>query len=457
MRKTDFLFVYEVKNRELENICLLRFELERRGYSVEFVETWEHVYKYFEPIEAKVVISFAMYNDDVFKYIASFSSRMEKVVNLQWEQIYTNSDEQNESIYTIKGIADVNSLFCNTFYGVNRYHTVQRLISMGVPEKNLELTGHIALDFLRKELISYYLNRHDLCLKYLLPEGKRLHLFISSFSFIGMPDKTLKSDLYQSLSYDPFDFKQISWVSQESILDWFRSVLEIFDSEIIVYRPHPAEVGNPELVKMTQKYKNFYVISSESVKQWILVVDRIYTWYSTSVAEIISAGKPCVVLRPHAIPYPMEIPIFNNAELVTTFSDFMKVFKDDEQFSSVSIKQLVDYYYSDPNEATYMKICNVLEKVYNDSNYSIESDSQVVNMPEPYITRVIIYLKYLVKLALGNICETSFGKWILSLGSEKFVDIGLAVNLARELAKKNRSTQNEVEKIQQRIAELLEE
>ena len=28
MKKTDFLFVYEIKNRELENICLLKYELE---------------------------------------------------------------------------------------------------------------------------------------------------------------------------------------------------------------------------------------------------------------------------------------------------------------------------------------------------------------------------------------------------------------------------------------------
>ena len=32
MKKVDFLFIYEVKNRELENICLLAAELEKRGF-----------------------------------------------------------------------------------------------------------------------------------------------------------------------------------------------------------------------------------------------------------------------------------------------------------------------------------------------------------------------------------------------------------------------------------------
>ena len=38
MRKYDFLFLYEVKNRELESLCLLKYELERRGYSVAIVQ-----------------------------------------------------------------------------------------------------------------------------------------------------------------------------------------------------------------------------------------------------------------------------------------------------------------------------------------------------------------------------------------------------------------------------------
>jgi surface carbohydrate biosynthesis protein len=450
MRKTDFLFVYEVKNRELENICLLKYELEKRGYSAELVETWEYVHKYHEPIEAKVTISFAMYNDDVFNYIASFTNRLEKVVNLQWEQIYTNSVEQEESIYTVKGIAKKAIHIC---WG---NHTVQRLISMGVPERNVELTGHIALDFLRKELVGYYMNRHEICKKFNLPENKKIHLFVSSFSFIGMPDKTLKSDLYQNLSYNPMDFKQISAVSQQLILEWFRSVLENNESDIIIYRPHPAEVGNVELVRMAKEYGNFYVISSESVKQWVLVVDMIYTWYSTSVAEVITAGKDCIVLRPHAIPYPMEIPIFNDATFITTLSEFRRIFKGEKQYSSVSKEQLADYYYSDPHEASYVKVCNALEKVINSSDYSIEQNNQVVNMPKPFDERFLIYFKFLVKRALGNICATSLGKWLLSLYSKRLVDFGLDYNFARELATKNQATQNEIEMIQLRIAEALE-
>ena len=38
VKKVNFLFVYETKNREIESVCLICQELERRGYSVGIAE-----------------------------------------------------------------------------------------------------------------------------------------------------------------------------------------------------------------------------------------------------------------------------------------------------------------------------------------------------------------------------------------------------------------------------------
>ena len=35
IQEVDFLIIYEHKVRELENMCLIKYELERRGYTVE--------------------------------------------------------------------------------------------------------------------------------------------------------------------------------------------------------------------------------------------------------------------------------------------------------------------------------------------------------------------------------------------------------------------------------------
>jgi len=446
MRKTDFLFIYEVKNRELENICLLKYELEKRGYSTELVETWEYVYKYHEPIEAKVVISFAMYNDDVYNYVASFASKMKKVVNLQWEQIFTNADDQKQSFRTIIGIAQQAVHICWGPY------TVRKLVSMGVPQNNIELTGHIALDFLRPELIDYYSNRTEMCKKYSLPEKYKLHLFISSFSYVGMPEKTLRSEMYQSLSYDPLEFKRISVLSQEAIFQWFRSVLLDNLSDVIIYRPHPAEIGSAILLSMEKEFKNFFVISEESVKQWILIVDKVYTWYSTSVAEVLASGKDCVVLRPCEIPFSMDIPIYQKSKSITTYKEFKEVFLSNEKYVSLQKEILADYYYIDNNEPAYIKICDVLERVITRDEYIIHQLNPTINVPLSFNRQVVKYMKYLIVGILGLICKLSLGRWLLSRFGSKYLNIGLDYNFAYKLRKKNRTSRREIRKIQERIA-----
>ncbi len=37
MKELDFLFIYEHKVRELENLCLMKYELDRRGYKTKIV------------------------------------------------------------------------------------------------------------------------------------------------------------------------------------------------------------------------------------------------------------------------------------------------------------------------------------------------------------------------------------------------------------------------------------
>ena len=37
MEELDFLFIYEHKVRELENLCLMKYELDRRGYRTRII------------------------------------------------------------------------------------------------------------------------------------------------------------------------------------------------------------------------------------------------------------------------------------------------------------------------------------------------------------------------------------------------------------------------------------
>ncbi len=390
-----------------------------------------------------------MYNNGTFEYVSSFANNFDKIVNLQWEQIFTNADDTVETLYNVKGIAKEAVHIC---WGPA---TVKRLTNYGVPKKNIKLTGHISLDFIRKEFRGYYQSRERICDKYNIPHAKRIHLFVSSFSYVGMPKKTLESDLYQSIGIDPNEFVDVSIISQGIILEWFCSVLKDNTSDIIIYRPHPAEVDNVILKRMSKEHSNFFVISDESVKQWIVVSDRIYTWYSTSIAEVLSAGKDCVVLRPYEISHPMDMPLYEGAHTVKTIDEFVKVFQSHEKYESISRETLNYYYHVDEHESSYMKICTVMEQVIHGSEYSISLGMQKNEAISPF-ARVRILIKRIMLGMLGLLYRFSIGKLILRLMGQRIVEIAEVYNFNRSLYLKNKTTNREIKMIQKRIMSTLD-
>ena len=52
----------------------------------------------------------------------------------------------------------------------------------------------------------------------------------------------------------------------------------------MIFRPHP---GHPSLMagQLEKTYDNFRIIDGESVKQWIIACDKIYTGNSSVVVE----------------------------------------------------------------------------------------------------------------------------------------------------------------------------
>lgn len=73
MRDVDFLFVYDVKNREFENISLLGAELERRGYKVGFQSFWHsYTHRFYTKYRTKVAVLATCYKDTVYRTFTGF-------------------------------------------------------------------------------------------------------------------------------------------------------------------------------------------------------------------------------------------------------------------------------------------------------------------------------------------------------------------------------------------------
>lgn len=364
MKTVDFLFLYEVKSRELENICLLKYEIERRGYSTKIINTWQYLYKEKPNISARVVMVFALYNNEVFNFIKQYVNTFEKIINLQWEQVYCIKDEENRnSYYNIEGVA---KKAIHISWGERN---CLRLVDFcNVPVENVKICGHIALDFLREEFNGYYEKRVDILSKYHISANSKVFLFISSF--MTTPDKDIKQ--YKATGDILMEMKKITLASQKILLGWFKKLLEDDKENYYIYRPHPTEVVNNQLLtSLERKYKNFLIISDYSVKQWIKIADKLFTWYSTSIVEAYAAGKTCEIVRPIKIPSELDMQLYQDARIINNFSDFKRAFYYDNKEYPISPQVINQIYSIKKDLPSYQRICNVMEDVIKNKNVSL--------------------------------------------------------------------------------------
>lgn len=365
MKKVDVLIIYETKVRELESDCLIKIELERRGYSVGIINTWNEYGKAKKQYDADVVVAPSMYNDGIYDFVKSLSGRAEKVVNLQWEQIGPVGDESKSSAwYLLKGLAHQ---CMNVCWGTETYNRLR--YRAGIDEDHLCITGQVALDFARPEFEGYYLGRNELFSLFGIPADKQINLFISSFSYVNLPETQIKQSLFSEVE----QFINTSKKSFEGILDWIDDLLNDKSDQVFIYRPHPSEAGNTALDDMVRKYPNrFFVISEKSVKQWISAVDRVYTWYSTSTAEAYAFGKPVGVLRPVIIPADMETTLLVNVTKIEEYEGFKQSIVDGN-VHNLRFDDFSKYYQTDEVPA-YMKVCDVIERMILDDRYIIHDN-----------------------------------------------------------------------------------
>lgn len=346
--EVDFAFVYEVKNRELQGISLIGYELLKRGYSVAFINTWHEIDRVNKrKYKAKVAVVFEAYNTEVTDFALSFIENCDNVVNMQWEQILNDNCLLSDSIYVLKGKA--NDVYHLAWGRENMKHLTEYC---GLPRENIKLVGHVGLDFVRNELEGFYKSREEILKEYDISFQKKLILFISTFSSLDNApiDDNEDNDLYV-----------LKKKSQREIINWLREYCLKHEGVTVVYRPHPTEQLSKELEDMCGNA--IKIIKDHSVQQWVKISDCILNWWSTSLADIYAAKRTCLILRPYEMIKKHEYHCFETAHKITTYKEFEEQI---DVLNDFPVKKEIfeQYYYFDDKEPTYLKIADELEKIY---------------------------------------------------------------------------------------------
>lgn len=383
MKKIDVLIIYELKSRELENSALIATELERRGYSTQILYNYSVSKRY--NLSPKVVIVPHAYNEEHMAfYLQNRWNSNRKVLSMQYEQILSESSE--DGVHNPTGQARQAQ---HTAWGQAQ---VKRYLLHGIEKSHIHDTGSVSMDLFRHEFRSYFRSREQIGQEFHLDNHKEWILFISSFSYANRSKETL--DEYAKLEPSAFEFAKLSDLSYQEILLWLERAAKDYPEKIFIYRKHPAETDDVRLHILEHNYPNFRCIDTYSMRQWSLVVDKLYNWYSTSLADVYFANKSCYILRPVPIPRETEVSIMKNAEFITSLDGFLKTISEKGYYFPIQSED-ISYFYSNKSDGkmAYQKVADLCEQMMKD-------DSMGYDYRLTYPHGLKFYVKYLYDIIL---------------------------------------------------------
>ncbi len=359
IEKYDVLILYESKVRELDSVVLLSTELKRRGFSVNIVNSFSYQVKKHKLIDTRLIVVPFLYSDeDIYEYVYRICGRVPYIINLRWEQIYSSKDELDMDYFAYpKGYAR------NAMHISWSDYLTSLLVMSGVDKKNVITSGAVHMDFLRKEFSAYFLSRNEIAEKYNLPYNYTWKLFVSSFSYTTLNQEELRR-YERMVSDETYEFLEAQIKSKKEILKWFEHLLQEGGDDIIIYRPHPAERNDSKLDELQKKYTNFRVIRDGSFRQWLVVVDEVYNWRSTCIADAYFCNKKSYVLRPCKLKESRELPLMKGIKYIEDEESFrlLKKYGNNELENNKSIEK----YYCKKSTSAYISICDHIENVLLD-------------------------------------------------------------------------------------------
>lgn len=370
LKQVDFLMIYEHKVRELENLCLLKCELEKRGYTVKIIHIEdEEALNAVKPIYyAKVVVLMACYRDRTLEWHTKDYVVFDKVIDMQWENIVYPKDEKAASVF--KNYSGIGKEVVRVSWGeANR----RRLLETAhMKPSNIKVVGHVGMDFLRDSLSGYYLNREGLFKEYQIPTDKKVILFASPFYADNLPESYIV-DMCDRFGEDWRDYYAFMMKSETKILEWMKELCKAHDDIVVIYRPHPGHIGE-HMKEVAKQCSNFRVISDKSIKQWILTCDIIYTGNSSVIVEAFFANKMCYLLFPYEVTKGFELQLISEGDRITTYEEFVASTKAENKKFPITREKINDIYLVDEKVPSFIKFADMAEEVFEKPEYNLTKE-----------------------------------------------------------------------------------
>lgn len=408
-----FALVYELNNREFNNLVLLSRELIRRGHEVDiFCKSETVVLKHKDGV-LMLPNSYNKFDVDRYRYL--FNGKNNVIVNYPCEQLINRKLPASYDFSEDNPVKHIHTL-C---WGKDYYDFIT---SIGTEKEKCHITGAIQMDFCRREFNSLLYDKKYLADEFDLPIDKKWILFISDLVYTdpGVVELLKNAGITSSDNLDKrYNFEKLV---QKKILDWFEKFIDEHPGYCIIYRKHPNEVITNGVFELEKKQKrNFRVIDKYNIRNWIIASDCILNYNSTAGAECIVAHKDNAILRPIAFSaesYTKELHMNKNLLKILSYEDMESYLLSDK-------KQAVDYssiqiYHDIRERPAFMRVADALEEIGKNSENSLTIPAPwflkrwICILKENLIVKVLIkkaYQKLYMLLKLKDNNSLGVGEW----------------------------------------------
>ena len=407
----DVLILLESKERELEGACLLKEELKSRGYSVLVKSVYPNKESLPFKYNAKIVITpWAYNNNDMKLFTCFYKNGNTKILNLHHEQ-YSGNNSENACLPKQQAKEIFHISWGEEF--------TKELLKTGCERKKICQSGNIRLDFFRKEFRSMSKNKNELAKEFGIDSNKKWVLFIANGYHLA--DKKGISNM-SSIDKNAKIKAEVSKKTRLEFLKYIEEYLAENDDTIFIYRPHPVysflDINQPEIKRLCEKYpKNFFCIFKYPIRYWIMNIDTVLSFHSTSGVECYVAKKNYVLFRPFAFDSKIDYEFYKDYPyVIKDYNDFIKYINLKEYITKKDVYK--EYFEIKDKECTYIAICNFIDKIIKEAD-SDDNCNKINTKWYIYIYAKMIIKKLIIFLAKNKL----FKKIILRTGDTRIKHI----------------------------------
>ena len=321
LKKIDVLWLVEHTVREMDVACAVKSLAQARyGMNITIRNIYLHANEVMREYFPSIVVFPFLYRISdlaINDYVEAWPGAI--YFNLAWEQVHYKAHLR------MKAPGDVFTRNKVTHHAWGEFYK-NYLIKSDVPSEHIFVNGNPAYQLYKEPYNKYFKQRGQLAQENGIDPAKRWVFVPENYKWAFFSDEKLKRSAEKGGNMEEhLKMRAFCRESLAQVLKWCNETGKN-DALEIIFRPRPAtnsqhmETFFRENVNGTSTHLHF--TKADTVRDWIMASDVVFSSYSTSLIESAIAGKPIYMLEPIPIPESLYCDWYELVPRIHSIAEF---------------------------------------------------------------------------------------------------------------------------------------